>query len=170
VDRWKQHFSFSHLYTGFDYAGIQEFVGLRNGDYPQAPIPPERTDNLGELCVWLFGSKSRDRPPVVQSQNPHLRQLNEVLLSDSATAALRSNLPLSIALDVRKGDEAVFREALVTAKAQLQKARGSLITGYKGEADLLDVGNDVVDLSETILDEMRRRRRGRPPRRMGDDE
>ena len=43
ADRWRGHFSFSHLYTGLDYAGINAFIGLRPADDENPePVPPEK--------------------------------------------------------------------------------------------------------------------------------
>ncbi|MCH7916044.1 MAG: hypothetical protein IH856_23900 [Deltaproteobacteria bacterium] len=154
-DRQKKHFSFSHLYTGLDYPGIAKYIGLpRDNGYKEKPVPQSRVKNLGELCVWLYGSKSRDKPPVVESQNPDLRILDDVLLSKDGVAALRSGLPLTVARDIGKGDEKLFREAFVSAKQSLQEARGKLLTGYKGEIDLLVTAQEISELAGSIYEEM----------------
>ena len=154
-DRWKQHFSFSHLYTGLDYLNIQKFTGV-GGDvgYKMRPVPKSKVQQFGELCVWLYGAKSKNRQPVVQSQNPDLRILDEVLGSKDGIAALQRNLSLRISLDVSKGDERLFREAMVAAKQSLQEARGRLLSGYEGEIDLLDTASDIRDLAMRIYEEM----------------
>ena len=57
-DRWRNHFSFSHLYTGLDYDGISNFIELRpETDEMPNPVPAEKKTELGELCLWLYGSK-----------------------------------------------------------------------------------------------------------------
>jgi hypothetical protein len=158
-DRTKEHFSFSHLTTGLGYAGIQTFLGLPRGDDrtigKQRPVPKTHIRQLGELLVWLYGRESDDTPPVVQSQNPDLRRLDTVLKNKQATAALRKGLPLTVSLEISKGDERVFRESLVAAKQNLQKARGTVLTGYDGNEDLLSTGQDIVELSTSLLQDMR---------------
>lgn len=154
-DRAKGHFSFSHLYTGFDYSGVQSFTGISKDYDAKNPIPKAKLAQFGELCEWLFGSKSREMKPVVRSQNPDLRQLDEVLQSRDGIAALRSGLPLGVALDISKGDERLFRESLVEAKNALQSARGKLLTGYRGESDLLATAEDILELADRIVQEMR---------------
>lgn len=170
-DRFKEHFAFSHLYTGLDYSGIQKFVGVRpTADEAKQPVPTNRIKELGELCIWLYGSKSRQRPPLVQSQNPDLRTLDDVLHSRNGVAALRRGLPLRVSQDISKGDSQLLREALVSAKESLQTARGRVLTGYEGQSDLVALADDIVSLSEAISDDLRlaqTRRRGprrRPPR------
>jgi hypothetical protein len=162
-DRWKKHFAFSHLYTGFDYAGIRSFVGLTEARSRSAqPIPKSKISNLGQLCEWLYGNKPDGVPPIVLSQNPDLRILDEVLQSKNGTAALIRGLPLRTSQDISKGDEQLFREALVQAKQSLLEARGRVLTGYEGESDMLATAEDIKEVADSLLaemEEMRARRR-----------
>jgi hypothetical protein len=154
-DRTNRHFSFSHLYTGLEYPGIQKFTGVAADKTSQKkPIPPRKLAAFGELCVWLYGSKRKQRPPLVRSQNPDLRLLDEVLASRDGVAALRSGLPLQVALEISKGDKQLLRESLITAKAALQSARGKLLSGYHGESDLLHLARDARDLAVSVLNDM----------------
>jgi hypothetical protein len=155
-DRWKKHFSFSHLYTGLGYSGIQSFLGLKDNEGCQKdPIKKDRLENLGDLLVWMYGSKSTNREPLIQSQNPDLRLLDEVLQKKDGVVALRRGLPLQVSLDIARGDERLFREAVQGAKQHLQKAIGTLLTGYDGETDLLQSAEDIQKLSNKLADEMR---------------
>lgn len=166
-DRWKHHFSFSHLYTGLDYTNFQSFSGISSSaSYSKRrPVPTKKMKNFGELCLWLFGSKSRDVRPVVERQNPDLRDLDEVLGSKNGVAALRKGLPLKVSRDITQGDERLFRESLVAAKQDLQDARGRLLTGYEGETDLLVDAEDIRDLATDLHEEMKERRSKRRRRR-----
>ena len=158
-NQFKSHFSFSHLYTGLDYEGIAKFIHLQpESTESRSPVPSKCLKQLGELCVWLYGDKSLQRPPAVESQNPHLRQLDEVLRNSVAIESLRGGLPLSVALEVSYGDERVFHSALVNAKESLQKARGTLSTGYRGETELLRLGESIYTLSSDLIDEMDRKK------------
>ena len=139
-DRWRGHFAFSHLYTGLPYPGISEFLDLQSAsDETQDPVPAERKNNLRELLVWMYGSKSEKKPPVIQSQNPHLRWLDAVLASREALAALRQGAELSLAFEITRPSSNLFEEALVAAKQHLEKARGILSTGYDGSKELLRI-------------------------------
>ena len=158
--RSRKHFSFSHLYTGLNYSGISGFVGIKSdGGFTTRPIPKRRLDNFGELCGWLWGDTSRSVEARVRSQNPDLRILDDVLQSSRGIDALRSGLPLRTAREIGRGDEVVFREALVSAKQALQQARGKVLTGYSGEPDLLGDAEDIRELSEVILEDMRQARK-----------
>lgn len=157
-DRYREHFSFSHLTTGLGYSGIQAYLGLPKGDRTIGklrPVPKDHEKQLGEFLVWLYGSKADGRPAIIQSQNPDLRRLDEVLKNKQAVAALRKGLTLSISLEISKGDERVFRESLVDAKQNLQKARGTVLTGYDGNHDLYQVAEEIVELSQSVLGDMK---------------
>lgn len=155
-DRYKGHFSFSHLYTGLDYAGIAKFAGLSpSKSFSSTPITSTKMKDFGQLCEWLYGSKSKSKQPLIRSQNPDLRVLDEVLQSKDGIAALRRGLPLEISHDISKGDELLLREALVAAKQALQEAKGKIVTGYDGERDLLVIAEDVRNVAVSVYDEMR---------------
>jgi hypothetical protein len=166
-DRVREHFSFSHLYTGLNsYSGIQKYIGVDQAPNDSAdPVNQDHFDQLQQLLIWLYGSKSRDELPVIRSQNPDLRQLDKVLTNANSTAALQSGLPLAVAVDVAKGDAAKLREDLVIVRRLLQDCRGKVLTGFTGESDLLELAQEIFELSEAITDDMisvqRRNRRTR---------
>jgi hypothetical protein len=155
TDRTKKHFSFSHLYTGLGYPGIRSFIGMSEAlsESPH-PVPRSKLKNLGELMQWLYGSEREGRQPVVKSQNPDLKTLDEIVLSPNGVAALRQGLPLSTSLNASRGDERLFREALVSAKLQLEEARGKLLTGFKGERDIVKLADDIAQLASSIREEV----------------
>lgn len=158
-NRSKSHFSFSHLYTGLDYEGIAAFVNLKDvSAESKSPVPKSRMKELGELLTWIYGDKTFDKPAVVESQNPHLRQLDEVLKDPKATDSLRAGLPLSVALEVSYGDEQLFISALHRAKESLQKARGTLSTGFNGERESYALAESIFNIASDLLDEMDRKK------------
>ncbi len=127
-DRFKKRFAFSHLYTALDQLGFQQFLRIsKEKSFKPNPVPKGRVKQLGEVCKWLYGSKSQGMEPIIRSQNPDLRQLDEVLQSKNSIAALRSGLTLIRSLEISSGDERLLREALVVAKQALQEARGKLL-------------------------------------------
>ena len=164
-DRWCGHFAFSHLYTGLPYPGISEFLDLQStSDETQDPVPEERKDNLRELLVWMYGSKSEKKPPVIQSQNPDLRWLDAVLANREALATLRQGIELSLAFEITRPSSNLFEDALVAAKQHLEKARGIISTGYDGSKELLRIAAAATDLAYDLHEEMERKslpKRGR---------
>jgi hypothetical protein len=155
-NRSKKHLAFSHLYTGLDYAGFQQHLGLeKDGGYKPNPIPSKCFPNLKELMIWLYGSQAEEKAPVIKTQNPDLKRLDEVLKNQRALAALRSGLGLDVSYNLSLGETTRLREALTRARYEMQQAKGLILEGYKGERDLLDSAESVWRLAESIYDEMR---------------
>ena len=150
-DRWNTRFAYSHLWTGLGYANIQEFLGIgAETGFKSDPVPKDKIGNLKELCVWLYGSKKQNKEPVIRSQNPDLRKLDEALGSKNGVSALRAGLPLDIAVNASRGDERLFREAMVTAEQKLKEARGLVLTGYHGDSELLGKAQNISLLAKSI--------------------
>lgn len=168
-DRWRNHFSFSHIYTGLNYSGIRDFIGLPS-DSMEAhdPIPAERKAELGELFLWMYGSKNQSRPPVIETQNPHLRQLDSVLSSREAVAALRDNGDLAGAFELSRPSSTVFEESLLASKRSLQKAHSMVSTGYDGSGELLRIADTVADLADDLYEQMSRKGNRRKRRRVAE--
>ncbi len=165
-DRYRKHFSFSHLYTGIDYEGIGSFIGLRpETEESEEPVPSEYENELRELCIWLYGSKKEDKSPVIRSQNPDLRYLNAVLASGEAVAALRAGTGLTISYEISRPSTTVFGESLYAAKRSLEKARSLVSTGYDGSSQLLTIANDVAELAADLFDDIYRKQSPRGKRR-----
>jgi hypothetical protein len=157
-DKFRTRFAFSHLYTGLDYEGISGFLQLKSEDEEtEDPVPHARKKELGEFCVWLFGSTKLKKPPVVESQNPDLRRLDEVLKSREAVAALRDGAELSAAFELTRPPETVFEESLLKAKRELTQARALLTTGYDNSEELLRIAGTIAQLADDIYSEMERK-------------
>lgn len=157
-DRFRQRFAFSHLYTGLDYDGIGAFLKLKaEGEETKRYVPKDRVKELGEVCVWLYGSKKENRPPVVESQNPDLRRLNAVLTSREAIAALRAGTELAKAFEISRPPTVVFEEALLGAKRELTTARAHLTTGYDNSQELLRIAGSIANLADDLYQEMERK-------------
>ena len=164
ADRWRRHFSFSHLYTSLGYPGISSFIGLRPVDDENLePVPAENRNELGELCTWLYGSKKRNAPPLIRSQNPDLQRLEAVVSDTPALAALRGGASLESAYELSRPSPNVLVEAIVAARRNLQKAHGVLSVGYDGSEELLRIAGTVADLADDLYAEMERQRQ--PARR-----
>ncbi len=169
-DRWRNHFSFSHLYTGIGYDGISAFIGLRpETDEDQEPVPLDKKNELGELCCWMYGSKKEEIPPVIETQNPHLRWLDEVLSNKEAVAALRDGQTLAYAYEASRPSSTVFEESLLASKRELQKAHSMLSTGYNGSEELLRIAGSVASLADDLYEEMERKHKPSKKTRLTED-
>ncbi|MGH6690281.1 MAG: hypothetical protein ACREF4_06350 [Gammaproteobacteria bacterium] len=157
-DRSRGHLSFSHLYTGLDYSGFQGHLGLeKNGGYKPNPVAKRYWPNLRELMVWLYGSKEEAKAPLVRTQNPDLKRLDDVLKDPKALSALRSGLGLEVSHQLSRSEAARFREVLTHAKYDLQQAKGLVLEGFKGERDLFDTTQSICQLAESLRDDMTHR-------------
>lgn len=155
----KNRFNFSHLYTAASEPEFQRFLGIDASNSLQPhPVPKEKLGELKELMLWLYGSKSAKKLPLVRTQNPDLNILREVIAKPSALAVLRSGYPLSRAYDVSIGDARRFEEALTRAKEDLLLAKGTVTTGYSGGEALFTVIGEIVQVASKIEEEMRAKR------------
>lgn len=89
-------FFFSHLYTALTRPGYRRYLGLadesRSAEPRTNPIDDEFLPQLKQVLLWLYGSDPDHIPAVIRSQNPHVRQLGEVLEHSKArTIMLESN-------------------------------------------------------------------------------
>lgn len=158
-DRFRTRFAFSHLYTGLDYEGISTFLNLSSQESESdTPVPESHQKELGELMVWLYGSKKEKKTPLVESQNPHLRQLNAALMDREATAGLRAGIELSKAFEISQPPGQRFEESLLAAKRELTTARGVMTTGYDNSEALLRIAGSVANLAEDLYKDMDRKR------------
>lgn len=157
-DRYNSRLAFSHLYTGLDYDGIASFLGVASKeDESTRPVPKEKIKALGEMCLWLYGSRKEKREPAVRSQNPHLRQLNAVVTSREAVAALRDGAPLEKAFEISLPPKAVFEAALLAAKRELTTARAHLSAGYDNSETLLRIAGTIATMADDVYQELDRK-------------
>jgi len=154
-DRWAKRFAYSHLWTGLGYAGVQDFLGINTeAAFRENPVPKKHLPDLSDLLLWMYGSKERNVRPIVQSQNPDLRNLDEALRTRDGVAALRAGLPLQIALKASQGDERLLREALVKAEVALKEATGLIPNGFQRQSDLKDLATAIATIAESICAQM----------------
>ena len=127
-------------------------------------MPEDKEPELGELFQWLYGSRKENLPPVIQSQNPHLRQLDRVLAHPEALETLRARRSLDMALEASRPSIEVFRKSLMESKRSLQQARASLTTGYDESVELFTIAGEVANLAYDLYQEMSRIRQPGPQR------
>lgn len=160
--------AFSHLTTALEYEGFADFLGLsQKADESPEPVAKSRLKELGEVCRWLWGDQRDDTEPLIKSQNPNLRQLEQVLRNDQALATLRGDHGLEAAYEVSKGDDVVFAEALQDAKNALVRAQGRVSAGYRGERNLLEIANTVAEMAGDLVSVMEGKANTLRPRRRG---
>jgi hypothetical protein len=157
-DRFYQRkdFAYSHLWTGLGYDGIRNFLGIKDGakDKPK-PIPKDNIDELGELFRWMYGSQKDNVEPLIRSQNPHLRQLDEALRSKRGIAALRRGLSLQAAINAARGDTRLLMDALVAGEQNLRDAKAYFPTGFRGQQEVADTITNIHSLASSLQRELK---------------
>jgi hypothetical protein len=149
-----KRFAFSHLYTALTRRGYREFLGLpeewRDEGPARNPVPEGRLDNLRRVLIWLYGSKSDGTKPVINSQNPDIKDLAAVLANPGARTImmLRNDLREAHKQVEPKGTR--FEAALVNAKQEAEAAM-SQIAGYdSSDSTLLEMGGELRGTAEQL--------------------
>lgn len=141
---------FSHLYTGLQTQGFQRYLGLSSTPKETtSPVPDDKLENLERVMFWLFGSKKKGIDPIIESQNPDLGNLANVLKSELATMTLEARNDLDEAYEVSVGASKVFMKSLLDAKSDLQKAYAN-VAGYEGQEDLIRTAGTIYKLAENL--------------------
>jgi predicted DNA-binding protein YlxM (UPF0122 family) len=161
TDRKTTKFNFSHLYTALSRSTYMTYLGLATAwsryDPQPNPVPADKLDRLREVLVWIYGSREDDKEPVVQSQNPDIKNLGEALASAEGLHVLRAGGTLAEAhASTRPADE-TLSASLIRARSILREAANSL-RGYDGrDQSLLNIAEDVSETAQTIYDRMRKK-------------
>lgn len=168
-DRWNRYFSIAYLYTGIGHPGISEFIGLKpENEEAEEPVPTEKRAELGELFLWLYGSKKQEIQPLIRSQNSDLSKLDRVLGNKEALATLRSRNNLDLAYEQCETPIYVFEKSLHDAKRALERAHSKLTTGYERSSELLAEASMVSDVAYDLYEEMHRKRHSKRRERMSE--
>lgn len=160
-DRYSRRFNFSHLYTALSRSQYMTYLGLEDGwarhDPREDQVPQEKLEELQNVLVWIYGSKKDDRKPVIQSQNPDIKRLGEVLIHAEGYNILKTKWDLDDAYANTESVDKRFIDALIQAREKIQAAAGSL-RAYDGQdQSLLDIAEDIKEIAETVHDRMRKK-------------
>ena len=153
-DRSKPRFAFSHLYTALARASVREFLGLTPEDLSAPPrldpVPPANRDKLRKLMSWLYGQEQRGEPTLIQSQNPNLNQLSEVLGNPEAQQMLLAKRDLQVAFERVEPPSSRFADALMKATRQSEEAMAAS-GSYDGDPTLLRVAINLKETTHSLV-------------------
>ena len=161
ADRARPRFSFSHLYTALSRAQYMRHLGLvaawsRHDPNPN-PVPDDHLNRLGEVLRWLYGSREEDIDPVVQSQNPDIKHLGDVLESQEGLTVLRAKGSLAEAHMSMQPAGQRLSEALLRARREVREASNSL-RGFDGrDTALINIAEDVSETAQTVHARMKKK-------------
>jgi len=151
----KKRLYFSHLYTALQYEGFKEYLNIGDVSVESStPVPKDRKENLGQLLLWLYGSQNRGIEPVIVTQNPDLKRLENIIKDREALASLKAGTPLAIAYELSRPKNSVFEESLFGAKRELQKAWSYVNEGYNGSNELLSTAKTITNLAKELHSRM----------------
>lgn len=157
---YEKRFYFSHLYTAADSPGYQRFLGITKSTVGRRnPVPRKFIPQLGELLLWIYGSKKDSVPPIVRSQNPDLMKLRQAIADPQALQSLRQGNfrqeeALDRAIEIAQPDDKLLRDNLEKAKYDLREANKFVTLGFKGEKDLQDLADEVYKLALGVQQRM----------------
>lgn len=162
TDRATPRFNFSHLYTALSRAPYMEFLGLKAAwsrfDPIPNPIPEDKLDRLREILKWLYGSQEENVSPVVQSQNPDIKYLGEVLTSSEGLTVLRSKKrSLSEAHESTQPADSKFSEALLRARQEVREALNNLRGFDERDTALVGIANEISETAQALYGQMKKR-------------
>lgn len=154
-DRWPgRQFAFSHLYTALTRPGYREYLGLadnwRTSEPSPNPVAEENLPQLGRVLTWLYGSKSDGIEPVVKSQNPHVKELGEVLQVEKSRLILESTGRLDVAYKEIDTVAVRFERNLVDAHTRLKDAASGAASGNAQDDALYQIATEVRELAEVV--------------------
>lgn len=160
-DRNTARFSFSHLYTALARPAYRRYLGLNANWSSYDPVPnpvgDAYTERLADLLRWIYGSKQGDVDPVVQSQNPDIKRLGEVLDSKEGLAILKASRSLDEAYDSTLPAKSKFLEALLQTRKKLREASHHL-RGFDGrEASYVNIAEDISETAQAIHARMKKK-------------
>ena len=160
-DRANSRFSFSHLYTALSRPPYIKFLNLSaewaRNDPMRNPIPESGLKHLGEMLVWIYGSKDESRPPVVRTQNPDIKRLGDVIESPEALEILRASDSLDEAHESTRDIYEKLSESLIKAREEIRNSQNSLRGYNSNHSTLLIVAEDIFSSAGSIVAWMRKK-------------
>lgn len=153
-------FAFSHLYTALTRSGYRRYLGLperwRDAEPEPDPVSREYLPRLGRVLIWLYGSQSNAEPPVVSSQNPHVKQLGEVLENEVAIRQLEVEQNLTKAYAEIMTPSRKFAEAMVKALQAAESAQQNVYDFDVEDLSLLQYAQRLSKVANSIYDQVKR--------------
>lgn len=149
----KGRFAFSHLYTALTRSEYTNFLGLDKGwsqSPAESPVPADKEVELREVLTWIYGSKSKNLPSQIKSQNPDLADLGEALNHPLAVQRLRSGRPLAEARLEFRPPEQLLSESLVQTDSKLRESVQLAGRTQKVSPTLVTIGDQIFTQARSL--------------------
>jgi hypothetical protein len=160
AQRTKKRFSFSHLYTALTRAAVRDFIGLGDEDISappkKSPIPKSHRAQFAQVMSWLYGQEHKGESTLIESQNPDLNRLSDVLGNPEAKKMLLAQRNLDSAYARVVPSSSRFEESLLNAAKHCEDASG-LSGSYAGDLTLLKVAEGIQRTARSLVVAMKDR-------------
>ncbi len=147
-------FFFSHLYTALTRPQYRQYLGLdqnwRGAEPEENPVPAAHLGKLKQVLAWIYGSLSDELEPLVRSQNPHIKQLGEVLDNPVALKRLETDRDLKKAHAEVMTRGRKFEESLIKADQHAEEAQ-QYADAYDGDPTLLEFGERLAKIGRGLV-------------------
>jgi hypothetical protein len=157
-DRMTKRFPFSHLYTALSRKEYMAYLGVEGSwsawTPTENPISDEKLPRLKEVLHWIFGYKPDDVGSIIESQNPDIKRLGEVLTSTVAMATLKDRHDLTIAWEQTKPADTKFSSALISTRRAIGDAVSSVHAFDGTDKGLMDVASEIKEQADLLYERM----------------
>lgn len=153
--RTARRFAFSHLYTALTRSTIKQWLDLRDDEHV-APVPEGNVDKLQSLMSWLYGQGDRE-PAVIQSQNPDLNRLADVIGNERTLEMLNTTRSLSIAYEELEPQPTRLENSLIQAVRHTEAA-SSIVSSFDGRASTYELGQRLFAAARELFRSFRDKR------------
>ena len=150
-----RQFYFSHLYTALARPDYRSFLGLsdewRSVEPKRDPVSTKYFPQLKQVCRWLFGSDSEGIAAVIRSQNPHIRELGEVLDNPKARRIMMESHDLSKAHAEVDSPLQQFARRLIEAHGAMEDSLKKASAFDGRDQTLLEIANEIHKNAQNLL-------------------
>lgn len=150
-----KQFAFSHLYTALTRPGYRRYLGLaeesRASEPTKNPIGEEYLANLRQVMLWLYGSDSDTVPAVIRSQNPHIKQLGEILDNPKARKIMLESNDLPRAYSEVESPQRQFERRLVEAHGAIEESLKKASAFDGKDATLLEIADEIQKNARNLV-------------------
>ncbi|MGO4783815.1 hypothetical protein [Cryobacterium sp. W22_MBD10_FK3] len=146
----RRSFAFSHLYTALSRPATREYLKLpevTDGLLEELPVPEAGLESLARLTSWLYGQPGE--PSVIQSQNPDLGHLVQVLGNKAAVATLEVTRNLDRAFDVAEDKVSKFSQLVYKLVQDVEEAL-RLTGSYDGDPELVAATESIAKSARAL--------------------
>jgi hypothetical protein len=135
-------YPFSWIYTALGFAPIREWLGLadlaQKGRDKQPIQGADKLDEAGELVVFLFGNKSKNRQPAV-TESREIADLAKAVANPESRRLLKRGKKVNEVAQLLKPAKERIADCLLDAQESLKDALGPLSQGEIGATEATDL-------------------------------